>query len=176
VKIVERHSIFLKKLSMRKLRGVFVEKLIELAKKDRGIFLLNDDTGFNLFEDFGEKLPSQYLNCGITEQTYMGIAAGLAKMGKKPYVYGIIPFAIMRCYEQLRDDVCYHNANVKIIGVGGYQYYQFLGFTHNIEKDEDVKILKPLPNIKIHIPKTIREVEKVIREEYKRKGPAYIRL
>ncbi len=161
---------------MKKLRTIFVEKLIELAEKDKNVWLLNDDTGFNLFEDFEKKFPNQYINCGITEQTIMGIAAGLAQSGKKPYVYGIIPFVIMRCYEQLRDDVCYHNANVKIIAVGGYQYYKFLGFTHNIEKDEDIKVLKHLPNIKIHTPETSKEVEKVIREEYKRKGPAYIRL
>jgi len=161
---------------MRKLREIFVKELMKLTKKNKTIMLLNDDTGFNLFEEFQKKFPSQYINCGITEQTYMGIAAGLAKGGKKPYVYGIIPFAIMRCYEQLRDDVCYHNANVKIIGVGGYRYYKFLGFSHNIEKDEDIKILKHLPNIKIHLPKTSREVKKVIQEEYKRKGPAYIRL
>jgi len=161
---------------MRKLRETFVEELIKLAKKDKDIVLLNDDTGFNLFEKFAQKFPKQYFNCGIAEQTYMGIAAGLAKMGKKPYVYGIIPFAIMRCYEQLRDDVCYHNANVTIMGVGGYQYYRFLGFTHNIEEDEDVKILKHLPNMKIYLPKTPSEVKKVVLATYKRKGPAYVRL
>ena len=161
---------------MRELRISFVKTLIELAKKDKDIVLLNDDTGFNLFEDFEKKFPGQYINCGITEQTYMGIAAGLAQSGKKPYVYGIIPFAIMRCYEQLRDDVCYHNANVKIVAVGGYQYYKFLGFTHNIEENEDIKILKHLPNIKIYTPKDSEEVKKVIQEEYKRSGPAYIRL
>lgn len=161
---------------MRELRTAFVKKLMELAINDQRIMLLNDDTGFSLFEDFEKKFPKQYINCGITEQTYMGIAAGLAQSGKRPYVYGIIPFAIMRCYEQLRDDVCYHNANVKIVAVGGYQYYKFLGFTHNIEKDEDIKVLGHLPNIKIHTPKTSEEAEKVILEEYNRKGPAYIRL
>jgi len=161
---------------MRKLRTTFVEELIKIAQTDENIILLNDDTGFNLFEEFEKKFPKQYFNCGIAEQTYMGIAAGLAKMQKKPYVYGIIPFAVMRCYEQLRDDVCYHNANVKIIAVGGYQYYKFLGFTHNIEGDEDVGILKPLPNIKIYTPKDTQEVKKIIQEEYKRNGPAYIRL
>ena len=161
---------------MRKLRTTFVEELIKIAESDEDIVLLNDDTGFNLFEEFEKKFPKQYFNCGIAEQTYMGIAAGLAKTGKKPYVYGIIPFAIMRCYEQLRDDVCYHNANVKIIAVGGYQYYKFLGFTHNIEDGEDIQILKPLPNIKIYTPRNIEEVKKIIQEEYKRKGPAYIRL
>ncbi len=161
---------------MRELRTSFVNTLIKLAKKDKNIVLLNDDTGFNLFEDFEKKFPSQYINCGITEQSYMGIAAGLAQSGKTPFVYGIIPFAIMRCYEQLRDDVCYHNANVKIVVVGGYQYYKFLGFTHNIEKDEDIRILKHLPNLKIHTPKNSKEVERIIQQESKRKGPAYIRL
>jgi len=161
---------------MRELRIAFVKKLIELAKKDKKVMLLNDDTGFNLFEDFEKKFPGRYINCGITEQSIIGIATGLALMGGKPYVYGIIPFAIMRCYEQLRTDVCYHNANVKIVAVGGYQYYKFLGFTHNIKEDEDVKILKPLPNIKIYTPKTSKDVEKVIQKECKRKGPAYIRL
>jgi len=161
---------------MRELRTSFVKTLIKLAKKDKDVFLLNDDTGFNLFEDFEKKFPNQYINCGITEQAYMGIAAGLARGGKIPFVYGIIPFATMRCYEQLRDDVCYHNANVKVVVVGGYQYYKFLGFTHNIEKDEDIRILKHLPNIKIHTPKNSKEVERAIQQEYKRKGPAYIRL
>jgi len=161
---------------MRELRTSFVETLIKLAKKDKDIVLLNDDTGFNLFEDFAKKFPSQYINCGITEQAYMGIAAGLAQSGKLPFVYGIIPFATMRCYEQLRDDVCYHNANVKVITVGGYQYYKFLGFTHNIEKDEDIKILKHLPNIKIYTPKNSKEVKRIIQREHKRKGPAYIRI
>jgi len=161
---------------MKKLREIFIENLIKLAEKDENIMLLNDDTGFNLLENFVKKFPRRYINCGITEQTIMGIAAGLTKMGKKVYVYGIIPFAIMRCYEQLRDDVCYHNADVKIIGVGGFQYYRFLGFTHNIEKNEDIKILKHLPAIKIYIPKTQKEVERVVLETYKRKGPDYIRL
>ena len=125
---------------MEKPRTIFVEKLIELAEKDERIMLLNDDTGFHLFEEFEKKFPGRYINCGITEQSYIGIAAGLALMGKKPYVYGIIPFCTMRCYEQIRNDICYHNLDVKIIGVGGFQYYKFLGFTHNPDFDEDIKI------------------------------------
>lgn len=161
---------------MRQLRESFVKTLMELAEKDDRIMLLNDDTGFNLFEEFAKKFPKQYINCGITEQTIMGIAAGLAQSGKKVYVYGIIPFAIMRCYEQLRDDVCYHNLNVTILGVGGYQYYRFLGFTHNIEEDEDIKILSHLPNMKIYTPRTLEEVKKVVLETYKRGRPNYVRL
>lgn len=161
---------------MRELRTTFVEKLIGLAKKDKRIILLNDDTGFNLFEDFEKKFPGRYINCGIIEQSIIGIAAGLALMGKKPYVYGIIPFCTMRCYEQVRNDVCYHNLDVKIFGVGGFQYYDFLGFTHNPAFAEDVKIMEILPNMKVYVPKSPKDVKKVILETYKRKGPAYIRL
>ena len=161
---------------MRELRTIFVKKLIELAQKDKRVILLNDDTGFNLFEEMKKRFPDQYINAGICEQTIMGIAAGLAQSGKKVYVYGIIPFTTMRCYEQLRNDVCYHNADVTVIGVGGYQYYKFLGFTHNIVEDEDVKILKHLPNLKIYTPKTPEEVERIILESYENKGPSYVRL
>ena len=161
---------------MNELRTIFVKKLMELAEKDDRIMLLNDDTGFHLFEDFGKKFPGSYINCGIMEQSYIGIAAGLALMGKKPYVYGIIPFCTMRCYEQVRNDVAYHNADVKIIGVGGLQYYKFLGFTHNVDFDEDIKIMEILPNMKIYTPSTTEEMKDVILESYERKGPAYIRL
>ena len=161
---------------MRKLREAFISILLELARQDEDIILITDDTGYSLFEKFHKELPNQFINAGICEQFIIGFSAGLAKMGKKPYVYGIIPFAIMRCYEQLRDDVCYHNANVTIIGVGGYQYYKFLGFTHNIEEDEDIKILGHLPNLKIYTPKTPEEVLKIVQETYQKEGPAYVRL
>ncbi len=163
---------------MRRLREAFVECLIELAKKDKSIILLNDDTGFSLFEEFQKRYPKQYFNCGITEQLMTGISAGLALSGKKPWMYGIIPFVTMRNYEFVRDDICYQKQglNVKIIGVGGRKYYKFLGFTHNVDKNEDIKIMELLPHMKIYIPNTPKEVEKVILKEYKRSGPAYIRL
>ena len=161
---------------MKRPRTIFVEKLIELAEKDDRIYLLNDDTGFSLLEEFEKKFPDRYVNCGIAEQNYMGIAAGLALMGKKPYVYGIIPFCTMRCYEQIRNDVCYHNLDVKILGVGGFQYYKFLGFTHNPDYDEDLKIMEILPNMKVYNSDNPDEVEKIALETYQNNGPAYIRL
>jgi len=163
---------------MRELREAFVKCLIELAKKDKDIILLNDDTGFNLFEEFQKRYPKQYFNCGITEEMITGISAGLALLGKKPYIYGIIPFVTMRNYEFIRNDICYqrNGLNVKIIGVGGRKYYKFLGFTHNVENDEDIKIMKLLPNMRVYVPQTPKEVEKVILKEYQRSGPAYIRL
>lgn len=161
---------------MRELRTTFVKTLMELAEKDDRIILLNDDTGFHLFEEFEKKFPKQYINAGICEQTIAGIAAGLALSGKKVYVYGIIPFVTMRPYEQVRNDICYHNADVKIIGIGGWQYYKFLGFTHNVKNNEDIKIMQILPNMKVYTPKTAGETKKIIFKTYKTNNPTYIRL
>jgi len=159
-------------------RDIFVKTLIKLAEKDKDIILLNDDTGFSLFEEFAEKFPKQYFNCGITEQLITGIATGLALSGKKPWIYGIIPFVTMRNYEFVRNDICYQKKglNVKIIGVGGRQYYKFLGFTHNVEGNLDLVLMGTLPNMKVYAPNSLKEVEKIILKEYKRSGPAYIRL
>lgn len=164
------------KKQSQNLRRTFVNFLMELAKHDEDIILLTGDVGFSYFENFIKKFPKQFINCGVIEQTMMGIASGLALSGKKPYVYSMIPFITMRCYEQLRNDVCYHDANVKLIGIGGNSYYNFYGFSHNIEKDEDLKILKHLPNIHCYIPKTKEETRKILVKTNKVKGPVYIRL
>lgn len=157
-------------------RQIFIETLTELAAKDSRIILIVGDVGFSYIEEFADRFPNQFLNAGVTEQSFMGIAAGLALSGWKPYVYSMIPFVTMRNYEQLRNDVCYHNANVKIIGVRGNIHYRFLGFSHNISPDnEDVKILSHLPNLKIYIPDT-EEVWQVVLESYELKQPCYIRL
>jgi len=156
-------------------RIVFTKILIELAKKDKDIILLCGDVGYSYLEAFRDELPNQYINCGVAEQNMVGVAVGLALAGKKPWVYSMIHFVLFRPYEQVRT-ACYHNANIKMIGIEGGESYGFLGFTHNIVEDEDKQVLEKLPNIKIHTPKTSKEVEKVIHQEYKRKGPAYLRL
>src|SRR3990167_8450793 len=124
----------------RNSRGKFMEAIEALAAKDGRVILVTMDVGFSYLEPFAEKYPKQYLNAGVTEQATMGLCAGLAKTGWKPYLYSMIPFVCMRNYEQLRNDVCYNNANVKLIGVRGSGHYKFLGFSHNISEDEDIKI------------------------------------
>lgn len=155
------------------LRRTFFDKLTELAKKDKDIIFLAGDLGYSFFEDFEKQFPKQFINCGIAEQSIVGIAAGLALAGKKPYCYSDAPFLVFRALEQIRDDVCYQNLNVKFISVTS----KFLGFTHNFsggENEED--ILKNLPNLKRYYPKTEEEVASVISETYNSKSPAYIRL
>lgn len=158
------------------MRKAFIESLTKLAQEDDRIILMVGDVGFSYIEEFGEQFPNQFINCGVTEQSMMGMAAGLALAGWKPYVYSMIPFVTMRCYEQVRNDVCYHNANVKIIGVRGSVHYKFLGFSHNITEDEDVNILSHLPNLDVCIPDSPKEVKKVMKNSYRSQKAAYIRL
>ena len=96
------------------MRTTFVKTLIELARKDDRIFLLTPDMGYSVLESFRDEFPDRFLNTGIAEQNTIGVAAGLALTGKIVYVYSIIPFVTMRCYEQVRLDLAYNNANVKL--------------------------------------------------------------
>lgn len=157
-------------------RQIFFETLDELAARDPRIILIVGDVGFSYLDSFIEKHPEQYINAGVTEQSFMGIAAGLSLSNWKPYVYSMIPFVTMRNYEQLRNDVCHHNANVKVLGVRGSVHYRFLGFSHNVTpEDEDVRILSHLPNLKIYTPK-VENVRQAILESYESPHPCYIRL
>lgn len=129
-------------------RKVFFEALTEMARKDKDIILLVGDLGYSFMEDFAKKYPKQFVNAGIAEQNMVGMAAGMAREGKKVFVYSGAMFLVCRAYEQLRDDIAYPNLPVKLIGTGAAG---FLGFTHNFEGDESSEnFIRPLPNIKYH--------------------------
>lgn len=158
-------------------RRVFIDTLIELAQKDDRIVFLIPDVGFNYIEEFQKKFPNRFFNLGVTEQSAMIIAAGLALSGLKPYVYSMINFVTFRPYEMLRNAVCLHNANVKIIGVKGSAKYKFLGFSHNlISENEEIEVLKNLPNIKSFVVEDPNEVRNIILKTYEMNSPCYIRL
>jgi len=164
-------------IKQRDTRREFINTLIRLAEKDDKIVLIIPDVGFNYIEEFQERFPERFFNLGVTEQSAMIIAAGLALAGFKPYIYSMINFVVFRPYEMLRNAVCLHNANVKIIGVKGSEKYKFLGFSHNlIAEDEDIKVLKHLPNLKCFVVQNPDEVENIILETYKMNNPCYIRL
>lgn len=156
------------------MRIAFVNTLLKLAKKNKQIHLITGDLGFSVFEEYIATLPKQYLNAGVAEQNMTGVAAGMAMEGKIPFIYSIIPFVTMRNFEQVRDDICYQNLNVKIVGVGlGFSYGQF-GHTHF--GLEDVGILRTIPGITIFSPGDPVETKLVTRAALKIKGPVYIRL
>ncbi len=157
-------------------RREFIDTLIELAEKDERVVLIVPDVGFNYIEEFRKKFPNRFFNLGVTEQTTMTIAAGMALSGLKPYVYSMINFVVFRPYEMLRNAVCLHNANVKVIGVKGSEKYKFLGFSHNlISDDEDIKALEEL-SIDCFVVSDPEKVRDTILKTYNKKGPAYIRL
>ena len=157
-------------------RKVFIDTLVQLAKKDDKVCLIVCDVGFSLIEEFKKKFPNRYFNFGVTEQSAVLIATALALAGFKPYVYSMINFVVFRTYEMVRNGIGMHKANVKLIGVSGAEKYKFYGFSHNmIHKNEDVEVLKHLP-IKIYVPTSEKEVREAIIKSYKEKKSTYIRL
>ena len=161
---------------MKNGRKVFLETLTELAEKDPAVILIIGDVGFSFIETYKERFPKQFVNVGVLEQTMMGFAAGIAKEGGKPYVYTMIPFICFRPYEQVRNDIAWGNANVKLLGVQGSEAYSFLGRSHNIYDDEDKKLMNHLPNLKTHFPETEEDLRVNLLKEYNRLGPAYFRI
>ena len=125
------------------MRNHLINELTAIAKKDKDVMLIAGDLGFGVLNEFMETLPDQFINAGICEQNMASVAAGLALEGKKVYVYSIGNFPGIRCLEQVRNDICYHNANVKIIVVGGGFAYGQLGMSHHAT--EDLSIMRSLP-------------------------------
>lgn len=156
-------------------RTIFFEELIKLAEQDDKIVLIVCDVGFSFTEEFAKKFPDRYFNLGVTEQSSMIIAAGLALSGMKPYIYSMINFMVFRPFEMVRNAVALHKANVKIIGVSGSEKYRFLGFSHNtIFENEDIYHLEKY--IYCAIPKNEEETRAEILNTYKVEKPCYIRL
>jgi transketolase len=156
------------------MKDVFVESLISIAENNPQLILLTADLGFNLFEKFIERFPGQYLNVGIAEQNMMGIAAGLALEGYKVFAYSIANFATFRCLEQIRNDICYHDLDVTIVGFGGGFSYGALGMTHHAT--EDMGVIRAIPNITIIAPADTVETQYVIEQLAFKTGPKYLRL
>lgn len=156
------------------MRTTFIETLKELARKDSRIFLLTADMGYSVFETFREEFPDRFVNTGIAEQNTIGIAAGLAARGKIVFVYSIIPFVTMRCFEQVRLDLAYNKSNVKIVGVGAGLAYGPLGTSHHAL--EDISIMRSLPNMTVLCPGDPVETKQLVKQSYEHNGPVYIRL
>jgi len=156
------------------MRDAFVKTLEKLCQSDSDIFLLTGDLGFKLFDSFREKYPDRFLNMGIAETNMIGVAAGLSFSGKKVYCYSMIPFLIMRCFEHIRIDVCYHNLDVRLVGVGSGLVYGLEGVTHHAI--EDVAIMRSLPNMTVVAPGDPYEVSECINVSVGHKGPMFIRL
>lgn len=156
------------------MRNAFIGALTEAAAEHPGIVFLTGDLGFKLFDDFARRFPGRFMNVGVAEATMVGVASGLALEGKKPFTYSIVPFATLRCYEQIRNDVCYHDADVTIVGVGGGYSYGPNGPTHHAL--EDIAVMRVLPNMAVVCPGDPAETVAAVRMLAAHRGPAYLRL
>ena len=156
------------------MRKTFIATLLDEARRDPSIMLLTGDLGFNVIEEFAEELPSQFLNCGVAEQSMIGVAAGLAASGRRVFVYSIANFPTFRCLEQIRNDVAYHRHNVTIVSVGAGFAYGFDGYSHF--GLEDLAIMRAIPGIDVICPADPLETELITRMILKNDGPSYLRL
>src|SRR2546429_5530524 len=155
------------------MRTAFIQTLNELADRDPRVCLVVGDLGFSVIEEFAQKHPDQFVNAGVSEQNMIGLAAGMALTGKIVFTYSIGNFATLRCLEQIRKDVCYHRANVKVVAVGGGLAYGNLGVTHHAS--EDVAIMRALPNMTLVAPLDPVEGRLSTPALVAREGPHYLR-
>lgn len=156
------------------MRSAFVEQLTSLASTNENVIFLTADLGFGVFEDFASKYPSQFLNVGVSEQNMIGVASGMALEGRKVFAYSIGNFPTLRCLEQIRNDICYHNLDVTVVSVGaGFSYGQ-LGMSHFAT--EDVGVMNAIPGIDIYTPSDPWQIPYIFHSISSSAKPSYLRL
>jgi transketolase len=156
------------------MRNAFADELTRLGDEDARVVMLSGDIGNRLFDKFKAKHNQRFFNCGVAEANMMGVAAGMAMNGLRPVAYTITPFVTTRCLEQIRTDVCYHEAPVTIVAVGAGLAYSGLGPTHHA--CEDIAFLRSLPNMVVICPGDAFEVRAALRASLRQDRPVYIRL
>ena len=153
------------------MRRRFGKVITELASRDEKIIVLVGDIGYRVFDEFREKYPDRFINLGICEQSMIGVSAGMALEGLKPWVYTITPFLIERPFEQVKLDVDQQNVNVKLVG---FADYSTLGPTHSELNGE--KLVQLFTNITSFFPKDGDETESMMYDAYNKNGPTFISL
>lgn len=156
------------------MRTAFLQKLIALMHEHEDVMILTADMGYSVFEDVQKQFPKRFINTGVTEQSSISIAAGLALSGYKVFFYAQAPFATMRCFEQIRLDVAYQHLNVKIIGAAAGFSSNQLGVSHFAL--EDVALMRLLPNMTIFTPGDPKEAAWATKSAYEINGPVYMRI
>lgn len=156
------------------MRSTYLNTLYELAQNDNKVVSLVADNGLIVYDDFRRDFPDRYFNFGIAEGNMVAAAAGMASCDMIPYCYTINAFLAYRSYEFIRNDVCFQNQNVKIVGIGTGLAYSTLGPSHHTT--EDIALLRGLPNLTVFSPATRTEVRWMMKESYEIYGPVYIRL
>ncbi|NLF17214.1 MAG: transketolase, partial [Lentisphaerae bacterium] len=155
------------------MRSLFNNVLVDIARRDPRVWMILADIGYGEIEPFRDAFPERWYNCGVAEQAMTGIACGVAMEGNIAITYSIANFPTLRCLEQIRNDVCYHNANVKIVIIGGGLAYGPLGVSH--QATEDIAIMRALPNMVVFCPCDFAEAEAGVHAMIAHDGPFYYR-
>lgn len=153
------------------MRRRFGKVIADLADRDEKIFVITGDIGFRVFDEFRDRHPHRFINMGVCEQSIIGVSAGMALEGLKPWVYTITPFLIERPFEQIKLDINQQNVNVKLVG---FADYPTLGPTHT-ELDAQ-KTMQLFKNIYSFFPKDGEETQEAVLKAYELDGPVFISL
>lgn len=156
------------------MRNTVIKKINEYAQQDEAVFLIAGDAGFGVLDDYKKKFSDRYLNLGVAEQNMISFAAGLGLAGYKVFVYDIVPFVLYRCYEQVRNDICYQRLAVTLIGIGSGVTYAPGGMTHY--SVEDIGLARTLPNLIILSPADPKEAQCSAEFAFTSDKPVYIRV
>lgn len=156
------------------MRNTIARKMSEYATDGKQFIILSADLGYSVFDNFKEQHPKQFFNSGIAENTMVGVAAGLAMTGKKVFVYSIASFISEKCFEQIREDVCYPQLPVVLMGTGAGFAYGEAGVTH--WANEDIGCLRTIPGLTILSPSDPIELEMLLDESMTHPHPIYFRL
>lgn len=156
------------------MNSAYMGKLMELAQQDQRVVHLLADSGTGYDEMFRRNFPDRIYNFGIGEENMVGAAAGMAAAGKMPFVFTAGAFLAYRAMEFIRDDICFQNLDVKVVGMGSGLSWSSLGPTHHTT--EDVSVLRAIPNLMLLSPATPNQVKACIQRAYDHRGPVYIKI
>ena len=155
------------------MRNIFCETL-QAASTQKDFVFLTGDLGYKALEPLRESLGPRFINAGVAEQNMVGVAAGLARAGLRPWVYSIAPFVYTRPFEQIRNDICFQRLPVVLVGNGGGYAYGVMGPTHHAL--EDYGTLTSLPNLRAYVPAFDRDIPWLVDHLFQIDHPAYLRL
>lgn len=156
------------------MRNAFSAALVKAAQQDERVLLLTGDHGYALFDEIRRLLPDRYLNVGVAEQNMVGVAAGLAKAGLRPILYGLSAFVPVRVLEQIKLDICYEELPVVMVGDGAGFVYGALGASHHCT--EDISALRAIPNVRILSPADAYEMTRAMELAFLLERPVYLRI
>ncbi len=157
------------------LREAYARALISLGEKDERVVVLDADLSTSTkTAKFGENFPERFFNIGISEQNMMGVASGFALSGNIVFASSFAVFASGRAWDQVRQSICYNEVNVKIVATHGGITVGEDGATH--QSNEDIALMRVLPNMRVVVPADSIETEQVIKKVYEKEGPFYVRL